>query len=111
MTRSMTTRMSTRLNTYTAYSMSCAAVWSFILAAAQRRLELGPRKMLRLACAGWWSGWLSATIARAGYPPPKQLSPAAEKRLGLVSAALIAVGLISVGRLLVKGNRPSTGTP
>jgi hypothetical protein len=25
-----------------------------------------------LVFAGWWIGWLSATIARAVYPPPKR---------------------------------------
>jgi len=36
-------------------------------------------------------GWTSATIARIGYPPPKQLTPAGEKRLRIISIVLIAL--------------------
>jgi hypothetical protein len=108
MPNSGATRISTRLNTYPGYSVSCAAVWAVILAVAQRRLDPGTRNTLRLACAGWWSGWTSATIARVGYPPPKKLKPGAEKRLGILSIVLIAVGLISVIRLLAAGKSPAT---
>ena len=50
-------------------------------------------------------GWTSATIARTGYPPPKQLTPAAEKRLRTVSIVLITVGLTSTIRMLATGKR------
>ena len=102
-----TARISTRLNTYTGYSVSCAAVWVVILAVAQRRLDHPTRKTLWLACSGWWSGWMSATIARVSYAPPKQLKPGARKRLGIVSIALIAIGLINVIRLLATSKRPA----
>jgi hypothetical protein len=45
-------------------------------------------------------GWTSATIARAAYPAPKPLDPAAEKKLANASLALIALGLASVLRSL-----------
>ena len=70
-----TTRVSDRRNTYTGYSIGCAAVWAVILAVGQRRLDPKTRNTLWLACGGWWSGWTSATIARISYPPPKQLKP------------------------------------
>jgi hypothetical protein len=54
---------------------------------------------------GWWSGWTSATIARVSYPPPKKLRPGTEKGLRIVSIVLIAVGLISVIRVLATGKR------
>ena len=95
-----------RINTYTGYSISCAAVWAVILSVAQRRLEPRALNTLRLSCVGWWSGWTSATIARISYPPPKRLEPGAQKRLGIVSIVLIAVGLLSVIRLLAGGRRP-----
>jgi drug/metabolite transporter (DMT)-like permease len=95
----------TRKNTYTGYSIGCAVVWALILIVAQRRLDQETRKTLWLGCAGWWSGWTSATIARAGYPPPKKLTPDAQKRLGIVSLVLVALGLGSAIRLLVKGKR------
>ena len=97
----------TNVNSYAGYSIGCAVVWAAILAAGQRRLDAETRKALQLGCAGWWGGWASATIARAGYPPPKQLTPQASKRLGVVSLALVAVGLLSVIRLLVTGKRPA----
>ena len=98
-----------RHNTYTAYSIGCAAVWGVILVVAQRRLDSQTRHMLRLVCTGWWSGWTSATIARVSFPPPKRLKPESKRRLGIVSIVLIAVGLISVIRLLITG-KPSAGS-
>jgi phosphatidylserine synthase len=100
-----TTRIRARLNTYTGYSIGCAAVWAVILVVAQQRLDAQTRNTLRLACSGWWSGWTSATIARVSFPPPKKLQPRTEKRLGIVSIVLIAAGLISVIRLLITGTR------
>jgi hypothetical protein len=91
--------------TYTAYSIGCAAVWGVILVVAQRRLGSQTRHML--VCTGWWSGWRSATIARFSFQPPKQLKPESERRLGIVSMLLIAVGLIGVIRLLISGERPA----
>jgi hypothetical protein len=101
------TRITPIRNTYTGYSIGCAAVWSVILVVAQRRLDARTRNTLWLACSGWWAGWTSATIARVSYPPPKALKPRAEERLRSVSIVLIAVGLISVIRLLIAGKRPA----
>jgi hypothetical protein len=56
-------------------------------------------------------GWTSATIARIGYPPPKQLTPAGEKRLRIISIVLIALGLTSTFRMLAAGKRPPASTP
>lgn len=105
MPRSSATGIGRRPNTYTGYSIGCAAVWAVILVVAQRRLDSQNRNMLRLVCGGWWSGWTSATIARVSYPPPKKLKPGTEKKLGIVSIALIAVGLTSVIRVLATGKR------
>lgn len=102
-------QIKTQTNTYTGYSIGSAAVWAVILAVGRRRLDSQAWRTLRLACSGWWSGWASATIARAVYPPPKKLAPEADRRLGVVSIALIAVGLISVIRLLVTRKRPEAG--
>lgn len=96
-------------NTYTGYSVGCALVWAVILAIAQRRLDSETRKQLHMACAAWWSGWTSATIARVGYPPPKKLTPEGEKRLRNVSLVLVAAGLASAIRVLVTGKRAGGG--
>jgi hypothetical protein len=93
-------------NTYTGYSVGCAVVWAAILAVARRRLDPEDRKRLGQACGAWWAGWTSATIARAGYPAPKKLTPQAEQRLAKVSLVLVAVGLINVIRVLVAGRLP-----
>lgn len=98
--------MAVRRDTYVGYSVGCAAVWGVILAVAQRRLDPASRNKLALGCAGWWSGWASASIARVAYPPPKRLNFQDEKRLAFASAALVAVGLTSVARLLAAGKRP-----
>ena len=107
----MVARIRTQTNTYTGYSVGCAVVWAVILVVARRRLDPEAWTTLRRVCAGWWSGWTSATIARVGYPPPKQLGPEAERRLQSVSVALIAVGLINVIRVLLRGKRTTTGSP
>lgn len=100
-----TMQSSKRQDTYTRYSIGCAAVWVVILAAAHRRLDGPARKSLWLACGGWWSGWTSATIARVSYPPPKQLGPGAQTRLRHLSIALIAAGLTNIVSLLATGKR------
>ena len=94
--------MNGRVNTYTGYSVGCAVVWSVILLVARRRLDTQDQKMLRLVCGGWWIGWTSATIARTGFPPPKQLTPSAEKRLRVVSMVLVALGLANTIRVLAR---------
>jgi hypothetical protein len=103
--------MRTQRNTYTAYSIGCAGVWGVILFLGRRRLDSRTGNMLRLVCGGWWMGWTSATIARVGYPPPKQLTPAGEKRLRIISIALIALGLASTVRMFAAGKRAPESTP
>jgi hypothetical protein len=103
--------MSTRLNTYTTYSIGCAGVWGAILLLARRRVNRQTWNTLRLVCSGWWIGWTSATIARIGFPPPKPLTPAAEKRLRIVSSVLVVLGLTNTIRMLVTGKRPPNRAP
>ena len=103
--------MRTRHNTYTGYSIGCAGVWGFIALLGRRRLDSETRKTLQLVCSGWWMGWASATIARIGSPPPKQLTPAAEKTLRVVSIVLVALGLTSAFRMLATGKRPPRSAP
>lgn len=100
-----------RLNSYTGYSIGCAAVWGVILLVGRRRLDSQTRNTLWLVCGGWWMGWASATTARIAYPPPKQLTPAGEKRLRVVSTVLIALGLTSTIRMLAAGKRPQRKRP
>jgi hypothetical protein len=53
---------------YTGYSIGCALAWAGVLLIYSRRGNHDNRRSVWLYCAGWWSGWLSATIARAVYP-------------------------------------------
>ncbi len=92
--------MRARLHNYTAYSIGCGAVWAAILLVAQRVADAEARKSMQLWCAAWWSGWLSATIARVGYPPPKKLGSQAEKALQVTSVPMIALGVGSAIRFL-----------
>lgn len=60
-----------RFQTYTAYSIACAIVWAVILIAMGLGAYPNRRTTILLVFGGWAIGWLSATIARAVYPPPK----------------------------------------
>ena len=62
--------MRRRLNTYTAYSIGCFVVWAVIFAIGAAHPKNTGHTVV-LLFAGWTLGWLSATIARYVYPPPK----------------------------------------
>jgi hypothetical protein len=62
--------MKRRLNTYTAYSIGCAVVWAVILTVVVS-VANNKAHIFILLFFGWVIGWLSATIARFVYPPPK----------------------------------------
>jgi hypothetical protein len=70
-TRERGRAMHRRSNTYTAYSVACAAVWAVILAVVSTTADDATRRTFLLVFGGWVIGWLSATIARTVYPPPK----------------------------------------
>jgi hypothetical protein len=57
-------------NSYASYSIACALVWAALLAVVA---VLYPDRLhtFLLLGAGWLIGWISATIARSVYPPPK----------------------------------------
>lgn len=64
--------MSRRFSTYTSYSIACAMVWAVILVGISSVADGATRHTFMLVFGGWVIGWLSATIARAVYPPPKR---------------------------------------
>jgi len=64
--------MRRRFSTYTGYSIGCAVVWTVILAVISAKADNATRHTFLLVFGGWVIGWLSATIARAVYPPPKR---------------------------------------
>lgn len=67
--------MHKRFATYTSYSIACAIVWAVILTAVWARGDEPTRRTFGLVCCGWAIGWLSATIARVVYPPPRRHRP------------------------------------
>jgi hypothetical protein len=71
--------MRARLNTYTAYSIGCAVVWAAILAVVAATAKTGKLHKFLLVFAGWVIGWVSATIARYVYPPPKSRHPGVDQ--------------------------------
>lgn len=97
--------MRARLDNYTAYSVGCAIVWTVILLVARRVADTETREKLQLGCGAWWSGWTSATIARAGYPPPKKLGPRGEKALQIGSVPLVALGVGGAIRFIWSGRK------
>jgi hypothetical protein len=64
--------MRRRLSTYWSYSVACAFVWAAILVAVSSMSGAATRHTFFLLCGGWVIGWLSATIARSVYPPPRR---------------------------------------
>jgi hypothetical protein len=59
-------------NTYVGYSIGCAIVWAVALAGVSSAADAATRHKVLMVFGGWVIGWLSATIARAVYPPPKR---------------------------------------
>ena len=60
-----------RRHTYTTYSIGCAIVWIVLLGLVTWIDPPRTQRVFWLVGAGWWIGWLSATIARAVYPPTR----------------------------------------
>jgi hypothetical protein len=61
------------MRTYTAYSIGCVIAWAvlwLILALTAKKDVLNG---VLLVFIGWVIGWVSATLARSLYPPPKKM--------------------------------------
>lgn len=65
-------QMRARLRTYTAYSVGILVVWGVGLLLADVVAPAGKRHDVVLVFLGFAIGWLSATIARFVYPPPRR---------------------------------------
>jgi hypothetical protein len=61
--------------TYVGYSIACGVVWAVILATVWTHAGDATRHTFAVFAGGWAIGWLSASIARVVYPPPKPRSP------------------------------------
>jgi hypothetical protein len=63
--------------TYTGYSIACAIVWAVVLTSVWIRAGDTTWHTFTVFFGGWVIGWLSASIGRVVYPPPKSRRPAA----------------------------------
>ncbi len=57
---------------YWTYSIGCFLVWGAILAIRAALGNSSTTRSVLLVFAGWCIAWVSATIARSVYPPPKR---------------------------------------
>lgn len=64
--------MRQRFRTYTAYSVGTVIVWAVVLLVAWLIDPSSTLHAFWLVSLGFFLGWLSATIARVVYPPPKK---------------------------------------
>jgi hypothetical protein len=64
--------MKPRMRTYTAYSIAVGIVWAVLLLLASAFASADKRHNIYAVFGGFVIGWLSATIARYVYPPPKK---------------------------------------
>jgi hypothetical protein len=63
--------------TYVGYSIACAILWAIILTTVWIRAGDATWHTFTVFAGGWAIGWLSASIGRVVYPPPKTRRPAA----------------------------------
>ena len=57
---------------YRIYSIACFLVWAVLIAFTAAKSKNGRFHEVLLVFAGWTLCWISATIARSVYPPPKR---------------------------------------
>jgi hypothetical protein len=57
---------------YWTYSIACSVVWSVILAVVAASGSRDKVHNVLLVFGGWAIAWVSTTIARFVYPPPKR---------------------------------------
>lgn len=56
---------------YTTYTIGCAIAWAIVLTITRKTASKTTWHEVRTMFIGWVSGWTSATIARAVYPPAR----------------------------------------
>jgi uncharacterized membrane protein YjjB (DUF3815 family) len=64
--------MNARMRSYTAYSIAVGIVWAVLLLLVSALGSASTRHNFFVVFGGFVIGWLSATIARYVYPPPKK---------------------------------------
>ena len=64
--------MNIRTRSYTTYSIGVGIVWAVILVVTSVSASAARWHTILVVFGGFVIGWLSATIARYVYPPPKK---------------------------------------
>ena len=64
--------MNLRRRSYTTYSIAVGVVWAVLLVVTSLVASPSRRHDVVVVFAGFVIGWLSATIARVVYPPPRK---------------------------------------
>ena len=67
--------MRAQTGTYTVYSIAVGIVWAVILLLTSVLASPSKFHTILVVFGGFVIGWLSATIARYVYPPPKKYRP------------------------------------
>ena len=67
--------MKLRPRSYTTYSLGCAVAWAVLLAVVAAGKGRHDMRNVLLVFYGWVIAWVSNTIARAVYPPPRPRRP------------------------------------
>ena len=57
---------------YWSYSIGCFVVWGVLLAVVAAKGNKATTQSRLLVFGGWTIAWVSTTIARYLYPPPKR---------------------------------------
>ena len=57
---------------YWSYSIGCFVVWAVLLGVVAAKENRTTTHNFLLVFGGWTIAWISATIARYVYPPPKR---------------------------------------
>jgi hypothetical protein len=57
---------------YWVYSIACFVVWAVLLAVMAAKGKTNTTHNILLVFGGWAIAWVSTTIARFVYPPPKR---------------------------------------
>ena len=60
------------MRSYRTYSIGCFVVWALLLIVVSTTQTSETRRTFLLVFGGWCIGWLSASIARQVYPPPRR---------------------------------------
>ena len=70
--------MRQRMGTYTGYSIAVGITWAIILIVVAAVAPAAKFRTFATVFGGFAIGWLSATIARVVYPPPKKYRDSGE---------------------------------